>query len=169
MHTTLILTVLGPDHPGLVKSLSEVLNQQQGNWTESRMVHLGGQFAGLLQVALPQEQVANLTAALDVLQHNGLKVLIAETSEIIAATETVKVEVLGLDRPGIIRDITTQLASLKVNIEELFSEQRPAPMSGGTLFFAALSLSLPEGVSAEQVQTKLEELSDQLMVDLNFA
>ncbi|WP_298610525.1 ACT domain-containing protein [uncultured Thiothrix sp.] len=169
MHTTLILTVLGPDHPGLVKSLSELLNQQQGNWTESRMVHLGGQFAGLLQVALPRERVANLKAALDVLQDNGLKVLIAETNAVPATNEILKVEVLGLDRPGIIRDITTQLASLKVNIEELFSEQRPAPMSGGTLFFAALSLSLPAGVSAEQVQTKLEELSDQLMVDLNFA
>lgn len=169
MHSTLILTVLGPDHPGLVQSLSEVLNQQQGNWTESRMVHLGGQFAGLLQVSLPRERVANLKAALDVLQDNGLKVLIAETSEITGAKETLKIEVLGLDRPGIIRDITTQLASLKVNIEELFSEQRPAPMSGGMLFFASLHLSLPEGISAEQVQAKLEELSDQLMVDLNFA
>lgn len=169
MHTNLILTVLGPDHPGLVKSLSEVLNQQQGNWTESRMVHLGGQFAGLLQVALPSERVANLKAALDVLQDSGLKVLIAETTEVTQATNTLKVEVLGLDRPGIIRDITAQLASLRVNIEELFSEQRSAPMSGGMLFFAALTLSLPAGVEAEQVQTKLEELSDQLMVDLNFA
>lgn len=169
MHTTLILTVLGPDHPGFVKSLSEVLNQQQGNWTESRMVHLGGQFAGLLQVSLPRERVANLKAALDGLQDSGLKVLIAEANELPTATETLKVEVLGLDRPGIIRDITTQLASLKVNIEELFSEQRPAPMSGGLLFFAALTVSLTEGVSTEQVQAKLEELSDQLMVDLNFA
>lgn len=169
MHTTLILTVLGPDHPGLVKALSEILNQQQGNWTESRMVHLGGQFAGLLQVALPTEQVANLKIALEKLQDRGLKVLIAETSETPAATETLKIEVLGLDRPGIIHDITTQLASLKVNIEELFTEQRPAPMSGGMLFFAALTLSLPEGIDAEQVQTKLEALSDQLMVDLSFA
>jgi glycine cleavage system regulatory protein len=169
MHTTLILTVLGPDHTGLVKALSEILNQQQGNWTESRMVHLGGQFAGLLQVSMPRERVANLKAALDVLHDSGLKVLIAETNEVPVSTNTLKVEVLGLDRPGIIRDITTQLASLKVNIEELFSEQRPAPMAGGTLFFAALTLSLPSEVSAEQVQTKLEDLSDQLMVDLNFA
>lgn len=169
MHTTLIITVLGPDHSGLVKALSEILNQQQGNWTESRMVHLGGQFAGLLQVALPRERVTTLKAALDSLQANGLKILVAEAHETPKATETLKVEVLGLDRPGIIRDITTQLASLKVNIEELFSEQRSAPMSGGTLFFAALNLSLPADISAEQVQAKLEELSDQLMVDLNFA
>lgn len=169
MHSTLILTVLGPDHPGLVSALSEVLNQQQGNWTESRMIHLGGQFTGLLQVALPRERVANLKADLDRLQEHGLQVLIAETLALPPMTETLKIEVLGLDRPGIIRDITAQLASLKVNIEELFSEQRPAPMSGGMLFFAALNLSLPEGVSAEQVQIKLEELSDQLMVDLNFA
>lgn len=169
MYTTLILTVLGPDHPGLVQALSEVLNQQQGNWTESRMVHLGGQFAGLLQVALPREQVAQLKTALEQLQARGLQVLVAETLETPPIAETLNIEILGLDRPGIIRDITTQLASLKVNIEELFSEQRPAPMSGGLLFFAALTLSLPAGVSAEQVQTKLEELSDQLMVDLNFA
>ena len=169
MHTTLILTVLGPDHPGLVKSLSEVLKQQQGNWTESRMIHLGGQFAGLLQVSLPRERVANLKAALDVLQATGLQVLVAEIQEAMQPKEILKLEVLGLDRVGIIRDITTQLASLKVNIEELFSEQRPAPMSGGVLFFAALTLSLPAAVTAEQVQAKLEELSDQLMVDIKFA
>ena len=93
MHTTLILTVLGPDHPGLVKALSEILNQQQGNWTESRMVHLGGQFAGLLQVALPTEQVANLKIALEKLQDSGLKVLIAETNETPAATEILKIEI----------------------------------------------------------------------------
>ena len=56
-----------------------------------------------------------------------------------------------------------------MNIEELYSEQRPAPMSSETLFYAKLTLSIPEGVSSNEVQEALEELPDQLMVDIDFS
>ncbi|WP_020394340.1 glycine cleavage system protein R [Thiolinea disciformis] len=170
MQTHIILTILGPDRPGLVQDLSAIFTAHQGNWTESRMVHLGGQFAGLLQVSLPSDQLIALQQALDKLQTNGLQVLFAESKNSLVHEDSdlLHIEVLGLDRPGIIRDITAQLAALKVNIEELFTEQRTAPMSSELLFFASLVLSLPKGVSADQVKKQLEDLSDQLMVDLNF-
>lgn len=170
MQTNMILTVLGVDRTGLVQELSELLTAHQGNWTESRMVHLGGQFAGLLQVTLPSAQLDSLKTAMAKLQTKGLQIQLAEAElvEPEAEPESLRIELLGLDRPGIIRDITAQLAALKVNIEELFTEQRLAPMSGEVLFFADLILSLPKDVSAEQVQNKLEDLSDQLMVDMMF-
>ncbi len=176
MQSKLILTVLGADRPGLVQSLSEVLNQQQANWTESRMIHLGGQFAGLLQVVVPDENLPTLKTALEALKQQGLQLTLEQADNAQAYSQAqsasayrLNFEVLGQDRPGIIRDITRQLADLGVNIEELCSEQRPAPMSSELLFFADLSLSLPEGVTEADVQNALEALSDQLMVDLKFA
>ncbi len=169
MQTSLVLTVLGPDRPGLVQALSDVLNSQQGNWSESRMVHLAGQFAGLLQISLPEANVETFKAELVALQAKGLQVLIGQAGAADElATRTLRLELLGQDRPGIIRDITRQLAALNVNIEELSSEQRVAPMSGETLFFAELTLGLPGELPASAVQDALEELSDQLMVDLQF-
>ena len=94
---------------------------------------------------------------------------VSESDSTDDTNEPLSIEVTGQDAPGIINAITNQLASLSVNIEELYSEQRPAPMSSETLFYAKLSLSLPDGVSRHEVQEALEELPDQLMVDIDFS
>lgn len=171
MQVSLVITILGPDRPGLVKSLSETLNQFQGSWTESSMAHLAGKFAGLVHVSVPVDQVDALTSALQNLQADDFQILIEKTEPGAASqpAQTLNVALLGLDRPGIIHDITKKLASLNVNIEELESEVKEASMSGGLLFRAQLKLGLPQDTSPEAVQDALESMSDQFMVDLSFS
>lgn len=171
MQISFVLTVLSDDQPGLVKTLSDVINEYAGSWTDSRMIHLAGKFAGLLKVSVAEEQADELIATLTGLQDEGIEIAIetVEESEISIAGETLELEVTGQDAPGIINAITNQLAGLSVNIEELYSEQRPAPMSAETLFYAKLNLSIPDGVSTHDIQEALEELPDQLMVDIDFS
>ncbi len=171
MQVSLVITILGPDRPGLVKTLSETLNQFQGSWTESSMAHLAGKFAGLVHVSVAEGQVDKITNALQALQQDGFQILIEKTSpdSAVKPVQTLDLELLGQDRPGIIHDITRQLAELNVNIEELESKVKEASMSGGTLFSARLKLGLPENISPETVQDTLESMSDQFMVDLNFS
>ncbi|MEE9444833.1 MAG: ACT domain-containing protein [Cocleimonas sp.] len=169
MQTSLVITILGPDKVGLVKSLSKTLNQHKGSWTESRMSRLGGKFAGLLEVSVPADEVEKLTSTLQELQTDSLNILVEQSTEdpTLKPTHSLSLEILGQDRPGIIFDITQKLATLNVNIEELESEVRPASMSGGSLFNAKLTLGLPEGLSSEEVQDLLESMSDQFMVDID--
>ncbi|MGV6809170.1 MAG: glycine cleavage system protein R [bacterium] len=165
MQTTVILTLLGQDRSGLVERLADVLKAHHANWQESRMIHLGGQFAGLLQIRLPSTQLSALKTALAKLEQAGLRILIESDENDHTPRYDVWLEVLGQDRTGIVYDISQQLANLHVNIEQMFTEQRSASMSGETLFYAKLHLSLPANMSADQVQTALESLSDQLMID----
>jgi glycine cleavage system regulatory protein len=133
------------------------------------MSHLAGKFAGILQISVPTDQVDELTTALQALQSDGLQISIEKVDQAKSTPSTIlSLELLGQDRPGIIRDITEQLARLNVNIEELESQVKEASMSGGTLFCAQLKLGLPEGVTSDAVQDSLESMSDQFMVDLNF-
>ncbi len=44
----LVLTLIGPDRPGLVEAVAEPIAAHGGNWLESRMAHLAGQFAGIV-------------------------------------------------------------------------------------------------------------------------
>jgi len=169
MQVTLVITILGEDKPGLVESISTVLNDANGNWTDSRMVHLAGKFAGLLQITLAEDKVEEFKSRLLELQSGQLKIAIESASEnYVDPVKTINLELLGQDRPGIIRDITRELAKLHVNIEELDSEIRQASMSGETLFCANLKLGLPNDVSTDVVKDMLEEMSDQFMVDVNF-
>ncbi|KAG1663479.1 hypothetical protein GQR58_020418 [Nymphon striatum] len=159
MQVSLIITILGPDKPGLVESLSETLTKYGASWSESRMAHLAGKFAGLLQVSLPTENLEPLTKAVRELETDSFKIHLEKADTNIAKPEKIlKLELLGQDRPGIIFDITQQLAKLNVNIEELESHIREASMSGEILFCAELTLGLPENVSSDEVQDSLEEI-----------
>jgi glycine cleavage system regulatory protein len=136
--TDLVLTLIGPDQPGLVEALAEVVAGHGGNWLESRMAHLAGKFAGILRVEVPPAQVAPLSAALAGLQERGLRV-IAEPSEAsespaIDQARTMDLELVGLDRPGIVREISQILARSGANVEELSTNRSSAPMSGEMLF-----------------------------------
>ena len=170
MRVSLIITILGPDKPGLVESLSETLSKFGGSWTESRMAHLAGKFAGLLQISFPAENVEPLTKAICKLETDNFKIHVEKADgEVSKPVKILKLELLGQDRPGIIYDITQQLAKLEVNIEELESHIREASMSGEILFCAELTLGLPANVTSDEVQDALEEMSDQFMIDVNFS
>ena len=169
MQISLVMTIMGADQPGLVGQLSAVITEHGGNWLESRMAHLGGQFAGILRIEVPAEQEQKLLAKLRSLESQGLTVY--PHKDVLApppATGTlVTVEVVGHDRPGIVRQISQVLAQQRVNVEELVTHCDSAPMSGEMLFRATATVRLPETCSLRQLQQALEQIATDLMVDIN--
>jgi glycine cleavage system regulatory protein len=166
-NASLVLTVIGADRPGLVEALSETIAAHGASWLESRMAHLAGHFAGLLRVAVPEARADELAAALRLLDAHGLRVIV-ETAEAEVETTTprVQLDLVGLDRPGIVREISHALAERGVNVEELESRTSSAPMSGETLFHVNARLRLPAETSPEELRATLEKLADELMVEL---
>src|SRR5437016_3908746 len=78
--TSLVLTVLGEDRPGLVESLAYIITAHDGNWLESRMAHVAGQFAGILRASVPDAKAALLIHALQGLASHGLQVVVAQST-----------------------------------------------------------------------------------------
>src|SRR5215208_771327 len=56
MLATLVMTVIGADRPGLVQMVAARVADHGGNWLESRMCRLGGQFAGILRIEVAKER-----------------------------------------------------------------------------------------------------------------
>lgn len=170
MASSLVLIVIGPDRPGLVDALSTTVAAHGANWLESRMAHLAGRFAGLLRVSVPDARSAELHVALHALEQEGLRVLV-ETGEVPEPDpddRALALELVGLDRPGIIRDVSRALALRGVNVEELDTRCESAAMSGETLFRAAAQLRVPATTSLEELRATLEKIAGELMVDLNL-
>ncbi|MEQ8212048.1 MAG: ACT domain-containing protein [Lacipirellulaceae bacterium] len=167
---TIVATVIGEDRPGLVESIAETVVANGGNWVESQMAHLAGQFAGILKVGVPAESVAQLETALSGLQATGLQTIVRtdDSSPDGIQAESLLLELVGHDRPGIIREVTGVLASLGVNVEELGTEITAAANTGQPLFNAAATLRLPAGVDRAQLQAALEEVAGDLMVDIQL-
>jgi len=168
MRTTLLLTAVGADRTGLVESLAEKITTVRGNWEESRLARLGGQFAGIVLVTIDSSRTDQLIGSLRELEATGLQVTARQVSPPASpSTGThVRLAVTGGDRPGIVRDVSRILAERGVNVEELESSMGSAPMSGEALFVARARLLVPAELSLATLQTALESLGNELMVDL---
>src|ERR1035438_347786 len=114
MQRLLVMTVIGQDRPGLVDSVAALVAEHGGNWLESRMSRLGGQFAGILRVEVPSENESPLVAALKKLESRGLAVVVHpdQPKPLPASTRQSVLEIVGQDRPGIVREISHALAGL---------------------------------------------------------
>ncbi len=168
MHSYLVMTVLGSDRPGLVSSLADTVAAHGGNWLESRMARLAGQFAGIVRIECPAENAEALLAELQAPGASGLTVLAArEEAAEPAARRTLVVDVVGNDRPGIVRELSAAVASAGGNIEELTTGLESAPMSGHPMFRAHGVVSIPEETETEVLIAAIECLGGDLTVDLS--
>jgi len=169
MLTPLVMTVIGPDRTGLVESVARVVAEHGGNWLGSRMCRLGGEFAGILRIEIPAEKKSGLLTALQKVSGLNITVRPDETKISTAGGRQTKLEIIGHDRPGIVREISVVLARAGVNVEEFSSEVISAPMSGETLFKAEARLQLPDGCNLATLKTELEKIAADLLADVSFA
>lgn len=161
------MTVLGNDRPGLVSSLADMVAGHGGSWLESRMARLAGQFAGIARIECPAETVDALIAELHTAGPAGLTVLaVREEAVEPAARRTLVVDVVGNDRPGIVRELAAAVAKAGGNIEELTTGLESAPMSGHPMFRAHGVVSIPEDTETEVLTAAIECLGGDLTVDI---
>ena len=166
--TRLVLTFIGDDRPGLVADVSEAIAAHGGTWLESRSARLAGKYAGILLIRIPDESLVPLESALAKLAPSGLRVSIDRGGppDEEKPNRRVALDILGHERPGIVRDVTQALTRLGVNIEEFESGLKGEPFTGVEMFHAAARLSVPDGLALDDLRKALERLAGEIMVDL---
>ncbi|WP_217180669.1 glycine cleavage system protein R [Streptomyces sp. AC495_CC817] len=167
--TTLILTVAGADRPGLVAAVADVVDAHDGNWENSQLGELAGTFAGVIEVSVAPERAAELEQALRGL--DGLLTVAVHTGSDAADADGrhLELQVLGNDRPGIVREVSGVLNAHALSIEELSTETRDAAMAGGRLFEASVRARVPASVDLGVLRADLERLATEIQVDITVA
>ncbi|MCX2724217.1 glycine cleavage system protein R [Roseibium salinum] len=145
MQTHLVFTVIAKDRPGLVERIAEIIAELGGNWIESSMARLGGEFAGIVRIGIAGERSDELIAELQALAADGIDITLR--SDVMGPQELEGVfahlDLVSQDHPGILRDITRVLSDRGVSIEHLETEVAPGSMQGEALFKASADLRLP--------------------------
>lgn len=169
----LVLTVIGDDRAGLVSALSAVVTDHGGNWEQSQLAELAGKFAGIVVVSVDAEGVADLSAALrtldgmlEVTPHPGNEAPSQSQSQ---ERQRLTLDLLGTDRPGIVREVTSVLSRHDLSIETIKTTTRDAPMAGGVLFEAQVVVHVPTGSDTAPLRAELEKLAGELFVDIAVA
>lgn len=166
----LVITLIGTDRPGLVEAIAATVAEHGGNWLEGRMAHLAGRFAGVLRIAVAPEKTHALSTALARMESGGLRVVVETGTPIRREGErAMEVELLGLDRPGLVREVSSLLAARQINVEELATDVFSAPMTGESMFRARARVNLPQGIDADELRDSLERLAQDLMVEIRLA
>ena len=166
----MVFTFVGADQPGLVETLSRTVAAQGGNWLESRMSELAGQFAGIVKVEVAPHQATALRAALLALSNQQLSVLVAPGpgAPHTPALRTLRLSILGNDRPAIVREVAQALAARHINVREMDTSIRSAPMSGAPLFEAVARIQVPNTLDLAELRTQLDKIADALTVDIDL-
>lgn len=170
MESPIVMSVIGPDRPGLVELVASTVKSAGGNWLESRMCNLGGQFAGILRVRAAEGRREELLSAVNDLQSKGLSIVVKDASDDAGGDchEVAAIEIVGNDRPGIVSQISNAFARHNVNVEDLHTECRSAPMSGEALFEAKARVCIPSTCDVSDLRSDLELIASDLMVDVSF-
>lgn len=170
MTQPLVFTFVGADRPGLVEQLSQTVAAHGGNWLESRMSELAGQFAGIVKVQVPKEQAAALRAALLALSQQQLSVVVAQSQGEVptGAYRSLRLHMVGNDRPGIVREVAHALAARQISVHEMDTSITSAPMSGDPLFEAVALIHVPQALDLDELKTQLNAIADALTVDIDL-
>ncbi|MDP6025913.1 MAG: ACT domain-containing protein [Pseudomonadales bacterium] len=166
MKRNLVISFIGVDQPGLVRSIADVVSSNHGNWLESRMSQLASQFAGVAVVEVDEGHMDALKNALTNLE--GISSMVQETEP---RTEIKNPRVLGLnivgpDRPGILHDVTMALESNVANVVEMETNISAAPMSGDLTFSADARIEVPYEMDWGVIADQLDEVAIKLGVDI---
>jgi len=162
--TSLAITVVGHDRPGIIAQAAEVLSQCGMNLEDSSMTLLRGHFAMTL-ICAGEANAAQIEAALQPLVNDSLDVTVREVPQepqIPPLGSTYLVTVHGADRLGIVARLASVIAEAGGNITDLTTRL------SGTLYVLLAEVDLPGSTDVESLRARLAEVSKELAVETSM-
>ncbi|MCL4507369.1 MAG: transcriptional regulator [Chloroflexi bacterium] len=170
MDTKIVFTLTGPDRIGIVEEVTRLLLNRGGNVEASRMARLSSEFAILMLVSIPSEQLPGLEMDLQALIAQGYKVTTTQASQTFAQAHPAwlpyQIEVRGADHEGIVHEIAGYLRQRGINIESMDMEVVHAPVSGSPLFTMKGLVAVPPSLAGQPWEAALDDVGNRLNVDI---
>lgn len=160
----IVISCIGADQTGIVDTLSNIINEHEGNWQVSSLHHLSGFFAGVIEVAVSESNTQALVSALDSIDSLNCQIEIAKsTSE--KTNSNLVLELTANDRPGIVQEVSSVIHRQGGNLIKLVSSQASAAHTGQLMFNAKVQIAMNE-TDVDELVSALEYIADDLMVDI---
>lgn len=159
--TTLAITVIADDRPGIISRVASALSVHRMNLTDSSMTVLSGHLAMTLictgQTPIDEVRDAMAQAAGDDLIIHVLPV--AEAGPPAVPARSYLLTVHGADRLGIVAGLTAVVAQAHGNITDLTTH-----LAGG-LYVLAAEIDLPPDADVDALAERITATADELGVD----
>ena len=168
--TSLVVTIMGSDRPGIVSLLSDRAQRHGANWAASRMGRLAGEFAGMVHFEVPRDRADALATALQALESTGLRLNIAKSdaADVPATLRSIELSLVADDRVGIVSQLTRVLAERGIGIENIQTEIVRGGASGKMTFKVHAHLLVPAALSIDIVRREVGALAHEMTADISL-
>ncbi|BDY05956.1 ACT domain-containing protein [Ferrimonas sp. YFM] len=167
MKTRTIATVTGADRSGLLNLLAKLTRQMDGVWTASKVIHMGGQVAIMLDITLPDSNIKELKERFEAVHR--LHCVFNDPPQETPHEHLLALHVDADDRVGLIRDITAAVHEMDIDITSFNSVRLAAGGMGNTVFTASLELAAPSQIDAKVLVDKIESLEGNIRAEAEAA
>lgn len=168
VQNNLVITALGSDRSGIVKDLSTLIANHGANIQDSRMTVLGGEFAIIMMISGSEDCIQELAKQLpteaEALQ---LTTIIKRTSGRETCHDTIAyvTEIIAIDNPGIVSDITGFFSTRNINIDDLSTGTYAAPHTGTKMFNLTMRVNIPSSQSIAHLKDEFIQFCDDRNLD----
>jgi glycine cleavage system transcriptional repressor len=132
---------------------------------------LGGQCAILMLVSGTWDALSKLEGQLaGVGRDLGLTIVHKRTKERKQLKPMVpyQVEVVAMDHPGIVKNLSNFFSRNGINIEQLSTDTYPAPHTGTPMFSVVMTVGIPADVHISRLRGDFLDYCDELNLDAVF-
>ena len=173
MKTYLVVTLTCPDRPGVVDRITEVISEHAANWEESRMAHLGGEFAGIVKISVSEDKREALTEAIRALSDDEMTVVVKATQLAPSGAQQgdsfFNLQLTGADHEGIVHAVAHYLAGQGINLENMETKVVPTPISATPVFQMQSQIKVPASLSFADLSEHLDHIGHELGVDIEVS
>ncbi len=168
MQNYIVLTALGENHPQIIEKCSKAIKECGCNIIDSRVIVFGKELSLSLMLSGSWSAVAKLEHMLPVLK-NQLNVDFqfrrTTPSDNAGHSMPYAIEIVSMDRIGIVHDITEFLAKNEIGVQDMFTNTYKATHSGTAMFSLHATINVPANISISAIRGDFNDFCDQLNLD----
>lgn len=168
MQQQYVITFAGADRTGLVETLADLVKAHGGDWQQSELTRLGGAFAGVILVFVSDEGFNALDQAVQTSGNTDLSIHLTRATAEPHIEPNLRLTLTGPDRPGIVYEITHELAELQINILHFSSHVQSGAWSGEALFIADLETRTPAKLDLDELRDRLDAVEEKMTLEIDI-
>ena len=168
MQQQYVITFAGADRTGLVETLADLVKAHGGDWQQSELTRLGGAFAGVILVSVSSAGFKALDQAVQTDGNTNLSIHLTRAAAEPHIEPNLRLTLTGPDRPGIVYEITHELAELQINILHFSSHVQSGAWSGEALFIADLETRTPAELDLDELRDRLDAVEEKMTLEIDI-
>lgn len=167
-HNSIAITLMGANRVGLIENFTKAVRDCGCSIGDSRMTVLGDRFTLMLLLTGPWDAIAKIESMLPRLEGQLQVKTLSQRAEPRKRHNNMMpyaIEVVAVDRLGIVHEITQFFTQREIGVEDMYSGSYTAAHTGTPMFSLHMTISVPTDVSIAGLRGEFMDFCDHLNLD----